>query len=417
MDIYPCTVDYKTWDHDVSMKVLFGHLCSGQIFTHDQSMIKVIEARESTTLAKQQALFVHAQLSSDLQEGKHAETPRSIRMSSRVASNELSSPVSKKSKIASSNNIEPVIRPSRYPGKRPTSSSATSGEKRIRAIKASFESDIRRERGLQIPRSRDTCTSRRIESSVSRKKRQPHENVASQSGATFDEPIELSDESASSFSQSCEPPESLDISLEEIADTDLREQIRQLQHRLGCSLIMARIFANMQCSQSVEDFFNQESEAAAYRSKFDLTPTVSTNRALRAKTIRLRELFPTADEQQCQKALIRSQERLRDARDLLASREKSMLKRIARSTFNADDVEVDSSTDSEQEDSQITLPDSAFKSPQKHTDDEGLQVRDYNTINRKEAYKAALGKGGREWSTYSPITSTTAAGTEDMELQ
>ncbi|PYH96354.1 DNA repair protein [Aspergillus ellipticus CBS 707.79] len=42
-DIYPCTVDPVTWDEEVSMQTLFGHLCSGTEFAHDQHM------REMTT--------------------------------------------------------------------------------------------------------------------------------------------------------------------------------------------------------------------------------------------------------------------------------------------------------------------------------------------------------------------------------
>ncbi|GIC94060.1 putative DNA repair protein [Aspergillus udagawae] len=37
-DVYPCTVDALEWDEDVSMRSLFGHLCSGQEFVHDQYM-------------------------------------------------------------------------------------------------------------------------------------------------------------------------------------------------------------------------------------------------------------------------------------------------------------------------------------------------------------------------------------------
>lgn len=37
-DVYPCTVDALEWDEDVSMRNLFGHLCSGHEFVHDQYM-------------------------------------------------------------------------------------------------------------------------------------------------------------------------------------------------------------------------------------------------------------------------------------------------------------------------------------------------------------------------------------------
>jgi DNA repair metallo-beta-lactamase len=38
VDIYPCTVEEQTWTEDVSMRVLFGHLCAGTVFSHDKQM-------------------------------------------------------------------------------------------------------------------------------------------------------------------------------------------------------------------------------------------------------------------------------------------------------------------------------------------------------------------------------------------
>ena len=37
-DIYPCTVDEQTWDEEVSMEALFGHICSDKLFNHDEDM-------------------------------------------------------------------------------------------------------------------------------------------------------------------------------------------------------------------------------------------------------------------------------------------------------------------------------------------------------------------------------------------
>ena len=38
MDVYPCTVDDDGWNWEVSICSLFGHLCSGNIFSHDKEM-------------------------------------------------------------------------------------------------------------------------------------------------------------------------------------------------------------------------------------------------------------------------------------------------------------------------------------------------------------------------------------------
>lgn len=37
-DIYPCTVDEQSWTERVSMRALFGHLCTGAIFAQDEKM-------------------------------------------------------------------------------------------------------------------------------------------------------------------------------------------------------------------------------------------------------------------------------------------------------------------------------------------------------------------------------------------
>ncbi|KAE8149653.1 putative DNA repair protein [Aspergillus avenaceus] len=41
-EVFPCTVDLMTWDEDMSMQNLFGHLCTGTDFTHDQYMRDVL---------------------------------------------------------------------------------------------------------------------------------------------------------------------------------------------------------------------------------------------------------------------------------------------------------------------------------------------------------------------------------------
>ncbi|KAL1988028.1 hypothetical protein VTN96DRAFT_1552 [Rasamsonia emersonii] len=46
-DIYPCTVDPETWSEEVSMRSLFGHLCSGDDFSHDRCMREMLDQNES----------------------------------------------------------------------------------------------------------------------------------------------------------------------------------------------------------------------------------------------------------------------------------------------------------------------------------------------------------------------------------
>lgn len=55
-DIYPCTVDEQTWTEDVSMKTLFGHLCSGTDFIHDGEMRMLLHKRLETQGASRERL-------------------------------------------------------------------------------------------------------------------------------------------------------------------------------------------------------------------------------------------------------------------------------------------------------------------------------------------------------------------------
>ncbi|KAI4604653.1 hypothetical protein J4E80_010976 [Alternaria sp. BMP 0032] len=44
-DIVPCTVDETRWTPDLSMRNLFGSLCSGELFSHDAVMMELYKAR------------------------------------------------------------------------------------------------------------------------------------------------------------------------------------------------------------------------------------------------------------------------------------------------------------------------------------------------------------------------------------
>lgn len=81
-------------------------------------------------------------------------------------------------------------------------------------------------------------------------------------------------------------------------------------------------------------------------------------------------------------------------------------------------VEDDDTNDcSEEEETQLSLPDSAFDSQQStNTNQEKLAGR---TQNRKEAYKTAKGLGGREWATYrsyGAVFSDSSYHKEEVEL-
>ncbi|PWY82874.1 hypothetical protein BO70DRAFT_379437 [Aspergillus heteromorphus CBS 117.55] len=58
-DIHPCTVDPVTWDEDVSMQTLFGHLCPAtSTFAHDQHM-REITSNDPDLRARKRARYEH----------------------------------------------------------------------------------------------------------------------------------------------------------------------------------------------------------------------------------------------------------------------------------------------------------------------------------------------------------------------
>lgn len=51
-DIYPCTTDTENWHEDISIKALFGHLCSGSDFVHDREMMSLEDERVAAARRK-----------------------------------------------------------------------------------------------------------------------------------------------------------------------------------------------------------------------------------------------------------------------------------------------------------------------------------------------------------------------------
>jgi hypothetical protein len=56
-EVYPCTVDEENWTADSSMRMLFGHLCSGDVFAHDEEMMRRDDHR-TTTVEDSQATTI-----------------------------------------------------------------------------------------------------------------------------------------------------------------------------------------------------------------------------------------------------------------------------------------------------------------------------------------------------------------------
>ncbi|KAL5361032.1 beta-lactamase-like protein [Aspergillus floccosus] len=83
-DVIPCTVDPLNWDEDVSMQYLFGHLCSGNTFVHDEYMRMLLatdgELRARKRARKETDSFQSTQSSRG--DGSHPVPPVAIPSSS-----------------------------------------------------------------------------------------------------------------------------------------------------------------------------------------------------------------------------------------------------------------------------------------------------------------------------------------------
>ncbi|ODM23985.1 hypothetical protein SI65_01575 [Aspergillus cristatus] len=56
-DVYPCTTDPLTWDYGTSIRSLFGHLCSGDHFSHDTLMREAIANDEELLRSRKRARY------------------------------------------------------------------------------------------------------------------------------------------------------------------------------------------------------------------------------------------------------------------------------------------------------------------------------------------------------------------------
>ncbi|EGC46320.1 DNA repair protein [Histoplasma capsulatum var. duboisii H88] len=84
LDIFPCTIDPVTWNEEVSINTLFGHLCSGSNFAHDEFMRTMSAQRSSSRPLKRK------QLGSDSSSTKNSTQQTDLSISF-VQNNELPS--------------------------------------------------------------------------------------------------------------------------------------------------------------------------------------------------------------------------------------------------------------------------------------------------------------------------------------
>lgn len=139
VDIYPCTIDDSNWDEQVSMRTLFGHLCSGTTFAHDREMEIQANRRKPSKSGKNSD---GSPIAASLLEGAAGISPsqESSEHSKQLIIEEIFSHPAPRVI-----NPDPVYRPSkRRRTNPPDTSKVNAGQQRLEDIRRSFKDHLDR---------------------------------------------------------------------------------------------------------------------------------------------------------------------------------------------------------------------------------------------------------------------------------
>ena len=386
MDIYPCTVDETKWDTSVSMQVLFGHLCSDTIFAHDVEMAKLLQSRRASRGKKRQLDNSHEMHPSDIADEangslsdsahsslKNLEQPKIRSTQGWTAKRPRTTKITEEQKTPelSSAAVYTIT----------TTSTTTSDEMRVRAIRTTLDAKLCRNTAIShseengglaaehTPSFRDGGTRR---SSLYERK------------AVVATPGTLAPTDAIN---------SNDYQCQWLACSRTfgsRSGLRQ--HVLGQHMVGTRHkgIARFECMwtgcQSLED--NVFSSREAWEEHMD---TQHYCHAVTGPVLLANEPDqPGGTEDQP----------------------------IELSDGPDSDGDEGSTTNTEltydDEESQLSISDSAFDS--QHATHPTRRSAGNRIFHRKEAYKAAIGRGERDWAMYSPFPSSNAEVEQEMEL-
>lgn len=411
MDVWPCTVDDVNWDHSVSMKTLFGHLCSENLFVHDKEMIKVKEARALRRDRSSRAVRWHLSQSSYTLEDSQDHLAEFKDVSPESELHACCTSVNKMRRSASDKRIESVKTPLHGRQETAALSTGTSGEKRVRSIKTSFEAGVLRGVTIQSPIKPEKCAAEVLSSKRMRFLGTEQRGSSTEPGAKPHRAIEASDDFTYSRSHKLESP---DILLTAIADKETREITCKLAQLLHCSVVMAQILAGVPGKHPLHELCRTALKLADDCSKDAHLVFSLADKELAIKISCLRDLLPIASEHCCHAALIKSKGDVRIARGIVVKGQEQRFADLAVAGFSKDVTEASLPLNSDPGESQPSLPDSAFESQESTGAD--AQAKLAGIPRRKEAYRAAVGKDGRDWSSLNLMFSSSLEGLDEVEL-
>ncbi|RDH33113.1 DNA repair protein [Aspergillus welwitschiae] len=109
-DVYPCTVDPVSWEEDVSMQTLFGHLCSATGFAHDQKM-RDLTAKDPEIRARKRARYEGSFTTQSSQQTSSmidSSIPEPLQLSHPPLPAATIDPLSSSDRIPLSSSLEPI---------------------------------------------------------------------------------------------------------------------------------------------------------------------------------------------------------------------------------------------------------------------------------------------------------------------
>ena len=146
MDIYPCTVDDNAWDNNVSMKKLFGPLCSKDIFAHDAKMTEQCRVRDADRSKKRHFETKQArernETTDDTQDSPGELAKISCTQVDKIAGSVIGEPLPKKIRPGSSTEERTPMRSVTAAQANTTPSTTTSDGTRIGTIKNCLETTV-----------------------------------------------------------------------------------------------------------------------------------------------------------------------------------------------------------------------------------------------------------------------------------
>lgn len=418
LDVYPCTTDEETWHSDISMEALFGHVCSGSVFVHDQEMMALEDRRAASRAQK-----------------RSAEEAESI-IDGATASQRTEG--------------------SQDPDDPDATLVDTDSDAVHRQILDGLQEGIEQSRKRQ--RTHQSSSTERLENSSTSSPRCSNHilhgrNVGAiknffRSDEAQIEVIELSDESSQ---MSCNEITG-NITLDKTLGQNLCEEAATISQENGPLNIMTCAVVGGKILQPPCAPHSERVAYAKTREREDFLETeVLKSEDFRLEIKRLRKLMPAADDAMCYEALTLKGGDYIKARDVLAKWVEKRLVDTNYSNFSEDEVgargkaqqqprhgtwngDVEGpdtphvgegeaasvALDAEHLETQISLADSEFDSQEHSVPDticgqEKESVKRNKIHSRKEAYKAAQGLQFR-WDDFSPMSSGNAHTEEEMEL-